>query len=185
MQANLHKRLREARAFLAELPQLPDLQCAWLLLLYCAAPRAQHLLRTVPPVRVGVHAREHDDAVLQTLQDLLGGPGPGDDAWWPAARDVAFLPAPMGGQGLLHAERLPPAAYWAAWAEALPVQQRCPAADRCLRALQSDAASDAPSLQAARDAAAHLDGQDWDIRPAWQACMRPAARTEACSEPSL
>ena len=42
-------RLRRQADFLRELPHLPDLQAAWLLLTYCAAPRAQHLLRTVPP----------------------------------------------------------------------------------------------------------------------------------------
>ena len=47
-------------------------------------------------------------------------------------------------------------------------QQHCPAvADRFLRALQNDAASDAPSLQPAREAAAQFDGQGWDGRPAW------------------
>ena len=42
-------RLQEAQRFLDALLDLPDLQCAWLLLLYCASPRAQHLLRTLPP----------------------------------------------------------------------------------------------------------------------------------------
>lgn len=42
-------RLDAEHGLLAELLQLPDLQSAWLLLTYCAAPRAQHLLRTLPP----------------------------------------------------------------------------------------------------------------------------------------
>ena len=62
-------RLEEERRLLAQLPQLPDLQCAWLLLLFCAAPRAQHLLRTVPLAAIAEYARAHDDDVWRTLQD--------------------------------------------------------------------------------------------------------------------
>ena len=43
--------------------QLPNVQCAWLLLAFCAAPRAQHLLRNVPPADILPYARGHDDAV--------------------------------------------------------------------------------------------------------------------------
>ena len=67
------------------------------------------------------------------------------------ARDIAFLPASLGGLGLMHAERLSPAAYWAAWADALPVlQQPCPRRrERCLQELQAGSQAAAPSLQAA------------------------------------
>ena len=41
-------RLAMEEALLRQLPQMPDLQCAWLLLCYCAAPRANHALRTIP-----------------------------------------------------------------------------------------------------------------------------------------
>ena len=30
-------------------PKVPDLQCAWQLLVQCAGPRCHHFLRTVPP----------------------------------------------------------------------------------------------------------------------------------------
>ena len=39
---------------LARLPALQDLQSAWLLLLLCAAPRCNYLLRTVPPSLTGL-----------------------------------------------------------------------------------------------------------------------------------
>ena len=42
-------RLRDGRAFLEKLRLIPDLQASWILLLLCAAPRANHLLRTLPP----------------------------------------------------------------------------------------------------------------------------------------
>ena len=83
------ERLEQERGLLAELPQLPDLQCAWLLLLFCATPRAQHLLRTVSPSQSAAYAEAHDRAVWDTLQALLGERG----AAWPEARRLAFLPA--------------------------------------------------------------------------------------------
>ena len=41
-------RLEAEADLLQKLQRLPDLQSAWLLLAYCAAPRAQHLLRNIP-----------------------------------------------------------------------------------------------------------------------------------------
>ncbi|OLP88553.1 hypothetical protein AK812_SmicGene30090 [Symbiodinium microadriaticum] len=41
------ERMSEERRFLQHLPLLPDLQCSWLLLSMCAAPRANHALRTL------------------------------------------------------------------------------------------------------------------------------------------
>ena len=48
IQAWADERLQEERRLLHELPELPDLQCAWLLLALCASPRANHALRTLP-----------------------------------------------------------------------------------------------------------------------------------------
>ncbi|OLQ09329.1 hypothetical protein AK812_SmicGene7018 [Symbiodinium microadriaticum] len=77
---------------LRQLVQLPDVQCAWLLLAFCAAPRAQHLLRNVPPADILPYARGHDDAVWAAVEGLLGDQGPGEGEDWAAARQVAFLP---------------------------------------------------------------------------------------------
>jgi len=63
------------------------------------APRINkpmHLLRNVPPADILSYAGGHDD--------------------WTAARQVVFLHPSLGGLGLLAAERISPAAYWAAWA---------------------------------------------------------------------
>ena len=92
---------------------------------------------------------------------MLGGHTADAEQSQRQARDIAFLPASLGGLGLMHAERLSPAAYWAAWADALPVlQQRCPeAAARCLQELRSGNQAAAPSLQAAAAAGEHLDSQ--------------------------
>ena len=50
----------QERRLLDELPHLPDLPCAWLLLLFCASPRANHALRTLPPSESASHARARD-----------------------------------------------------------------------------------------------------------------------------
>ena len=55
--AHAHGRLEQETGLLAEIQQLPDLQAAWLLLLYTAAPRVGHLLRTLPPSQSGEYAR--------------------------------------------------------------------------------------------------------------------------------
>ena len=60
-------RVQEERILLEHLPQLPDLQCAWLLLALCATPRANHALRTVPPPEVAPYAQLHDAAVGRHL----------------------------------------------------------------------------------------------------------------------
>ena len=72
--AHAHGRLEQETGLLAEIQQLPDLQAAWLLLLYTAAPRAGHLLRTLPPSQSGEYARQHDSAVWSCLSFLLGEP---------------------------------------------------------------------------------------------------------------
>ena len=57
---------------LRKLMQLPDVQCAWFLLAFCAAPRTQHLLHNVPPADILPYARGHDDAVWAVVEGLLG-----------------------------------------------------------------------------------------------------------------
>ena len=42
-------RLQEEEPLLAELRDMPSTHVAWLLLYFCAVPRANHLLKTVPP----------------------------------------------------------------------------------------------------------------------------------------
>jgi len=65
----------------------------------CAAPRAYHLLRTLPPDLSASYARGHDDAVWQCLRDRLGEPDD-QDPEVAAARRLALLPARLGGLGL-------------------------------------------------------------------------------------
>ena len=76
-----------------------DLQVAWLLLVFCAASRANNYLRVVHPRLVHTFAERHDAAVWRCLQGLLGIAGDG------LTLDLAQLPFHWGGLGLRSAAR--------------------------------------------------------------------------------
>ena len=116
--AHANARMQEERRLLDLLPRLPDLQTAWLLLRMCAVPRANHLLRTLPPPEAEEYARLHDQAVWACFLTLLGEE-PGSEADSDTRRLAASLPGRLGGLGLTNALRTSPAAYWAGWADAL------------------------------------------------------------------
>ena len=123
------QRLSTHQEFLREIPELPDAQCAWVLLLYCASSRCVHTLRTLPPSSVASFAGEHDGAMWTCLRQLIGCQGSDDEQRLDRARSIMGLPARMGGLGLRSAARMAPAAYWASWADALPtIQLRQPGA---------------------------------------------------------
>ena len=99
VQRILTARLEEERRLLQELQDLPDMQSAWLLLLYCANPRARHVLRTVPPQDSVTYAAEHDRAVGQRSSTYWRSPTrtvcstpdrlPPRRLWWPRASQRA------------------------------------------------------------------------------------------------
>ena len=117
----------------------------------CASPRANHSIRTMPPSASATYARGHDDAIWTTLQAMLGGMG---DAEAAHARQVAALPGALGGLGLLCAEAIAPAAYWASWADALPaINAHLPSsAATYVRLLESGAGDGAHCLAEAANA---------------------------------
>ena len=87
LQERADERLREEQRILSELPELLDSQCAWLLLVLCAA---HHALRTIPPAEVARYAASHDATMWETFPSCVGGaPEPSATA----ARQVAVLPA--------------------------------------------------------------------------------------------
>ena len=165
IQAWADERLQERR-LLHELPELPDLQCAWLLLALCASPRANHALRTLPPSEVAGYAAAHDAALWDTFLSCIGG-APEHDAH--AAWLIAGIPATLGGLGLQSAARTSPAAYWASWADALPVirARRPHFAAACVAELDGAVACRSMSLQQASDARALLLTEGWTSCPTW------------------
>ena len=101
------ERINEEARLWAALPWVPDLQCAWQIILQCAGPSC-HFLRTVPPHQSAKYAEDHDK-------------GMGDEVRKEEGRQLATLPMRLGGLGLRSASRTALAAYWASWADALPM----------------------------------------------------------------
>ena len=166
------KLLAKERALWDLLPQLPDLQSAWLLLLQCAGPRFNYRARAVPPTENTAYATGHDKGMWTTLCALLerldlveGG----------AAKQkmLATLPMRSGGLGLRSAVRTGPAAYWASWADTLPmIAARCPAAASQLEEeLKKGVASESASVVAASAALAKLQVEGYEA-PDWRDVLK-------------
>ena len=100
---------------------VPDLQCAWLLLLFCAATRANYFLRVVQPAWAERFAFTHDENVWNCTQELL------DIEGTVRVRQLSSLPLAFGGLGPRSAIRSQNAASWASWADSLPrIRERHP-----------------------------------------------------------
>ena len=168
---------------LQAIPAVQDLQSAWLLLLHCAAARANCFVRVLRPDVVQPFAESHDTNVWQCLCNILGIP---EEGCSDVARISATLPLALGGLGLRSAQRTCVAAHWASWADTLPmIAARHPTvADIIRRSLESDPQS--PSLAAARRAADELDGTSGFEVPRWAALqegLRPPPREPEHHEP--
>ena len=68
----IERRLADNQKLWDATPNVPNLQCAWQVLLQCAGPRCHHLQRTVPPSLSEVHAQGHDVRMQSTMEFLLG-----------------------------------------------------------------------------------------------------------------
>ena len=167
------QRMEKEQGLLDWLPKMGDLQCAWLLLALCATPRANHVVRALPPTQAREYAAEHDSRIWNTLQQLLGHAPHRDRAR--RARTLAALPGRLGGLGLRSAERTSPAAYWASWADALEVirQRRPNEAAAFLAELERVGGAQAPCLREVQEAADLLDHEGFEhagvgARPSWR-----------------
>ena len=120
------------------LPTLPDLQVAWLLLLYCASPRSNYALRIIPPELTDLFAIGHDAAVQRCFSAMLFGEDGG--ALPDTASRQSQLAFRHGGLGLRSARLHAPAAFWASWADSLSaIQRRDPdLAQHIVRQLEPD-----------------------------------------------
>ena len=104
---------------LQRIPAIQDLQAEWLLLLYCASPRCNYILRMLRPEITQPFAQAHDTAITLALAQLLDMR---DLA--ATALGIAHLPLHLGGLGLTSASLLSHSAYWASWADTLPILHR-------------------------------------------------------------
>ena len=148
---------------------MPDLQCAWQILLQSAGPRANHTLRTLPPKLSAEYAQGRDEAMCNTVKTLLGEvPGTADAVR--EAECVAKLPMRMGGLGLRSAVRCADAAYWASWADAFHmIHERTPTvADLVVRTMDGGL-SDVGCLAELKQATDRLDKEGFWWRPSWSA----------------
>ena len=109
----LEKISTKHRSLMEKIPLFADLQCAWLLLVFCAAPRPNNVLRMLHPSATHEFATPHDASVKRCFELLLHNPV-SDDAW-----SIATLPLIMGGLGLRSACRRRHVSYGASWADVL------------------------------------------------------------------
>ena len=170
----VRRRLQQEREMREAIPWVPDLQCAWQVLLQCAGPRCHHLLRTLAPESSQNNAVKHDDGMFETMETLLQ---------WPLGRRASStrwlatlqrFQCGWGGLGL-RATRTAPGAFWASWADALHmIDKRLPALWRIVVRELSEV--DPPGcLGALVNASDVLDRSSFVARPTWEE-LRSGAR---------
>ena len=124
IQTELRQLQAKQQPLFEALPDVPDLQTSWLLLLYCASPRVHYALRGVRPDLTRHFATEHDNAMHTCLARLLQQPN--NELPRPAI-DTARLALQQGGLGLRSAHAHTAAAHRASWQDATPVlRQKMP-----------------------------------------------------------
>ena len=157
------ERLEEERQLWKAIDWVPDLQCAWQILVQCAGPRCHHYVRTVPPSESRAYAEGHDTGMLETMRVLLGGLT-GDEA----QKDVAQRIATRFGLGLRSASRMSHAAYWASWADSLQmIAQRLPTVAAQVLANLADDQEAVGCLAELEEATRRLDHEGFVSRPGW------------------
>ena len=111
----LEVKAAEHQVLLQRIPDFQDLQCGWLVLLFCAAARANFCIRTVSPTLSQACAAQHDAQIWSCFCTLVGV-DPGAIAC--SAKAASNLPLAMGGLDLRSAVKLRHAAHWESWADA-------------------------------------------------------------------
>jgi hypothetical protein len=105
------------------------MQCALLLLRYCAVPRVSHVQHALPPNTVATATFDHHDAIMNCISDLFGSDdplfcqvqtlAPTRDAAHQTAADVArkhaALPLHLGGLGMVNPCSVSDAAFLGGW----------------------------------------------------------------------
>ena len=145
------------------IPDIQDLQCAWLVLLFCAGARANFFIRTVSPSLTHAFAAQHDAQIWSCFCTLVGV-DPGAIAC--SAKAASNLPLAMGGLGLRSAVKLRHAAYWASWVDPIKIADRHPEiAGTIIRAVHAEL--EAPSVQAIVTSQRCLE-RDGFVCPSWE-----------------
>ena len=126
------------KTFLQRIPELMDLQCAWLLFLFCGVVWANFFLRTISTISPALShsfATRHDAQIWRCFSTLVGL---STDTICYSAKITASLPLAVGGLGLRSATKLRFAAQWASWADTIKmVNERHPeVGERIIQAIR-------------------------------------------------
>ena len=169
VKTNLELKSISHQTFLDRIPLLQDVQASWLLLVHCAAARANYMTRVVEPGATQEFCDRNDGALWQCLSRIMQIPATQPDD----VRETASMPMVLGGLGLRSARRTSQAAYWASWADCLPmVQQRHPWI-AALFVANLSGQPHTPFLRAASEATFHLARAGFEA-PTWHALARGA-----------
>ena len=154
----MEERIAEERKLWEAIPNVPDLQCAWQILLQSANPRVNHTIRTLPPSNQQI-------ALIGTTR--VCGPQCDPCSGSSLSSALATLPMRMGGLGLRSASRCARAAYWASWSDTLHmIHQRTPEmAELVVEAVCQEERPGASCLGQLQDAAAQLERGRWRTGP--------------------
>ena len=117
VEAHLNKKIVEHEVLLERIPTVPDLQSAWSLLLHCASARANYLLRVVSPAVTRGFAHRHNEGLWKCLCEILHVEADRNAE----TKSAASMPLNLGGMGLRDAVRVAVPAYWASWADCIPM----------------------------------------------------------------
>ena len=112
--AHMAAKFKEQALLFERIPFIEDVQVGWLLLVFCAATRANNWLRTVPPKHTTEYAEQPDQSVLRCLSSMLQMVG-----LPPHTHEAASMSLTMGGLGVGRCSRIQHAAHWGSWADCL------------------------------------------------------------------
>ena len=172
---HLEKTAAEHQVLLDRIPLVDDVQSAWLLLVHCAAARANYLCRVVEPATVVDFCRTHDERLWRCLCSTVQMPPEQPEE----VVQAATMPLVLGGVGLRSASRVSEPACWASWADSLSViRSRHPEVAHQL-VEELDGFPTTPFLRAAADAKRNLTGSMGFEPPSWEAVAAGGASTTA------
>ena len=182
VQAHLDKLTAQHQILLDRIPYVEDTQAAWLLLVHCAAARANYIARVVAPLAAEQFCNTHDMGLWRCLCSILQIPMEQEAD----VRGAASMPLVLGGAGLRSALRVREPAYWSSWMDCLPtIHKRHPVvANQLVDELEGQPTT--PFLSAAAEAVRNFTGTLRFDPPSWQAALhgaRPPPRNPEDFEP--